>query len=169
MQRDAWGYDCYPRLVLRTAAIIVFVTSCCLLPLLTACCAGGIDDMTIHVSVGPDVLDRECRSLSFEWNDTTMVSADDAVVISSNGAGRGAPEDWIQIFDARGSRVFISYFRERDHECEGGCPGNKHFYPFPDPGTYTLVHFRDGGRTTDDESLGDYMGAEALVTTLIVE
>lgn len=156
-------------MALRIASIVVLVTSCVLLLALTACCAGGIDDMTLRISLGPDILDRECRSDVLEWNATTMATTDDAVVISSNGAGRGAPEDWIQIFDAAGSRVAVSYFRESDHECEGGCPGNKHFYPFPDPGTYTLVHFREDGRTTDDEVLGTYMDEPALVTTLIVE
>ena len=155
--------------MLRLTAILVFVGSLCSLLLLTACCVGGIDDMVVRVSNGPDILDRECRREILGWNDTTVVTMDDAIVVSSNGAGRGAPEDWIQIFDSRGSRVAVSYFRENDHECEGGCPGNKHFYPFPDPGTYTLVHYRETGRTTDDEELGEYLGQEALVTTLIVE
>lgn len=148
--------------------MVLFAASLCVLVLLTACCVGGIDDMTLHISVGPDILDRECRSDRLVWNDTTMVTSDDAVVISSNGAGRGEPADWIQIFDDTGTRVGVAYFRERDHECEGGCPGNKHFYPFPDPGTYTLVHFRDDGQTTDDDQLGDFMGEQALITTLVV-
>jgi len=144
---------------------LVFLSA---LAVVSGCCINDIEEMTVRNVHGPDVESPACADDVFNWGGSTEVATFDAATVDRNESGRGSAADWVQVFGADGGRVALEHTIIREHTCNGGCPTTIDFYAYPEVGTYTLVHFRSGGKTTDDAALGEYDGQSALVTELVV-